>query len=520
MPSLENVVRAEQKAARMSSSNITMKPKRLVLCGALLAPIGVLLQFVEFRDSRAARNMLEFVSNSTSTTMTLALRGGSNSSSSSGFSPKLPDQLMSPISDAVASMMVMMNGWDGDEDNEVVKTGNTTSSNATEKTKRYPRENNDAGLLQQKIPVPRSEPTEFLWANEWVDQKMSLPLKPTIYLCIPHDGNSMGELKSILMDIAPEYQFVNLANLGNRRRNATLDQDWLNNVTTTDKDLFATAAFVTRCPTVVDQWWSSHYQGENVLGTGEDHDTPSNLDNRTFFFGSRNPEPGQEHHVMRLYYLQMIHWFHLRHQGRLDNNVTTDQTKLFRFPRGLYETKEHYLIYGQSNCVPFRQAAFDRLSEIGMTHIGGKCQGTTQNSNKTKVNTGVSLFNWWGNFEAYKNYRFCLTMEHSNSDGYVTEKILMAFMAGCVPIYYGTTEIFDLFNKEAFIFYDIDSPQEALARIAYLESHPDAYNTMMKQPVFAHGDDTIREYFSFSEDVGGGYLKNKMREMLGIDTIA
>ena len=111
-------------------------------------------------------------------------------------------------------------------------------------------------------------------------------------------------------------------------------------------------------------------------------------------------------------------------------------------------------------------------------------------------------------------------MEHFNSDGYVTEKILMAFMAGCVPIYYGTTEIFDLFNKEAFIFYDIDSPQEALARIAYLESHPDAYNTMMKQPVFAHGDDTIREYFSFSEDVGGGYLKNKMREMLGIDTIA
>ena len=40
-------------------------------------------------------------------------------------------------------------------------------------------------------------------------------------------------------------------------------------------------------------------------------------------------------------------------------------------------------------------------------------------------------------YEYYKNYTFCIIIENTTADGYVSEKIYDAFIAGCIPIYYG-----------------------------------------------------------------------------------
>jgi len=118
-----------------------------------------------------------------------------------------------------------------------------------------------------------------------------------------------------------------------------------------------------------------------------------------------------------------------------------------------------------------------------------------------------------------QKYRFALVMENTKKDGYITETIINAFLAGCVPIYYGTQEIFDIFNSQAFIYYDIDSPQDALDRIAYLENNETAYMDMLKnQPILKNGTLTIKDYFSFSDDLGGGHLKKRIRNMMGIST--
>ena len=65
-------------------------------------------------------------------------------------------------------------------------------------------------------------------------------------------------------------------------------------------------------------------------------------------------------------------------------------------------------------------------------------------------------------------FRFTLSMDKVRTPGYISEKIVAAFVANTVPIYYGTTEVFKLFNKDAFIYYDIANPQPALDRILYL----------------------------------------------------
>jgi hypothetical protein len=108
-------------------------------------------------------------------------------------------------------------------------------------------------------------------------------------------------------------------------------------------------------------------------------------------------------------------------------------------------------------------------------------------------------------------------MENEKSDGYITEKMANAFLSGTVPIWYGTREVFDVFNERAFIYYDIEDSQPSLDRIIYLEKNQTAYDEIQNEPILANGKQTIEDYFSFRDDVGGGKLKKRIRNMLGYE---
>ena len=190
-------------------------------------------------------------------------------------------------------------------------------------------------------------------------------------------------------------------------------------------------------------------------------------------------------------------------------------------------TGEAFMLYTASNCVRFREQAFREIalavSKIPLEahnnrptvlHKGAKCGG--------KLAPPVSPWkpkdwhgNWPSNYESYRHYRFCLVLENKYQPGYITEKIVLAFWAGCIPIYYGTQEVFDIFNPRAFVYYDPGRPQQALAQIVHLETNQTAYDEVMKEPILAHGYDTIDRYFSLQDGIGrGSFLKQKIRDMV------
>ena len=107
-------------------------------------------------------------------------------------------------------------------------------------------------------------------------------------------------------------------------------------------------------------------------------------------------------------------------------------------------------------------------------------------------------------------------MENTYRDGYITEKIMSAFRAGSVPIWYGGRDALDIFNPNAFVYYDVEDPQPALDRIKYLIDHPEAYNAVLKEPILRDGNRTIEKYFSFRDEIGGGQLKKRIRTMMGV----
>ncbi len=75
-----------------------------------------------------------------------------------------------------------------------------------------------------------------------------------------------------------------------------------------------------------------------------------------------------------------------------------------------------------------------------------------------------------------KNYKFCICFENSTHfQGYITEKIFACFQAGCIPVYWGATNVTDYIPKDCFIDYCDFECDEDLYQ--YLKSMPEEIYT-------------------------------------------
>ena len=180
------------------------------------------------------------------------------------------------------------------------------------------------------------------------------------------------------------------------------------------------------------------------------------------------------------------------------------------------------VIYATSNCVDFRQRAAKDIGKIIPVFFGGKCvvQSLLSSGNGT-IYQGKDLEtrdSYLSNLRAFSKFQFCLVLENQNNDGYISEKILNAFLGGCLPIYYGTNEVFDLFHPESFVFYDINNAGPALRLLEHLYNNKTAYRERMQRPILRNGNETIEKFFSLTDELGGGALKRRVRKMLGLET--
>lgn len=84
--------------------------------------------------------------------------------------------------------------------------------------------------------------------------------------------------------------------------------------------------------------------------------------------------------------------------------------------------------------------------------------------------------------------KFNICFEPESYPGYTTEKILHAFYAGTVPIYWGSETIANDFNPAAFInVHDFNSPEEAIDYIIEVDQDDDVYASYVNAPKFLNG---------------------------------
>lgn len=72
--------------------------------------------------------------------------------------------------------------------------------------------------------------------------------------------------------------------------------------------------------------------------------------------------------------------------------------------------------------------------------------------------------------EFLRNYKFCIAFENSRGNGYVTEKLLAAKAAGCIPIYWGAENVTDDFAEGSFLNMNhLQSPSELIEAVKQLD---------------------------------------------------
>lgn len=81
--------------------------------------------------------------------------------------------------------------------------------------------------------------------------------------------------------------------------------------------------------------------------------------------------------------------------------------------------------------------------------------------------------------------KFTLCFESTKNEGFTTEKIIDAFYAGTIPVYYGSSTVKDIINPKAYIdVSDYKTMDEAIERIKQLDNDDELYMEMMREPIF------------------------------------
>jgi len=84
-----------------------------------------------------------------------------------------------------------------------------------------------------------------------------------------------------------------------------------------------------------------------------------------------------------------------------------------------------------------------------------------------------------------KNYKFNLALENTSWPGYTTEKIIQAYAAGTVPVYWGDPLLANTINTKAAIIYEGPESYEAvLEAIRAAAQDFETYKALYEQPLF------------------------------------
>lgn len=143
-------------------------------------------------------------------------------------------------------------------------------------------------------------------------------------------------------------------------------------------------------------------------------------------------------------------------------------------------------VYSNAGADHFRTELFYGLSEYRHIDSGG---GYLNNIGRR---VGDKL-------EFCKQYKFTIACENSVYPGYSTEKIIQAFIAETVPIYWGNPYVEKDFNSNSFInCHSLTSIQAIVEKVKYINENDEVYFDMLNQPILQVGlEDKRNELVTF-----------------------
>ena len=126
------------------------------------------------------------------------------------------------------------------------------------------------------------------------------------------------------------------------------------------------------------------------------------------------------------------------------------------------------------------------------------CAGSSlNNTDKLKIMEKSISNPWHAKTKFMSDYKFSIAFENKSSIGYMTEKIWHAYLAGTIPIYWGSHNIAKFFNPQSFInCHDYNSFAEVVERVKEIDNDP----KLFAQYINAHPLADNSGIYNFTKD--------------------
>ncbi len=142
---------------------------------------------------------------------------------------------------------------------------------------------------------------------------------------------------------------------------------------------------------------------------------------------------------------------------------------------------------------------FQLLNRYKKIQSGGKCLNNVGGAVKDK-------------FEFDSKHKFSIAFENCSYPGYTTEKIVEAFAAGTIPIYYGNPRITEEFNAEAFInCHEYNSFEEVVERVKEIDCNDELYASIKEKTIISGAKKTQNDMRNFLYSIVGQPLEHARR---------
>lgn len=148
-----------------------------------------------------------------------------------------------------------------------------------------------------------------------------------------------------------------------------------------------------------------------------------------------------------------------------------------------YNEREEFCGFVVSNPIcRFRNETFHKVNEYKHVNSGGALYNNIGQQLSLKYPGGgcgdISKYHF------FSKHKFTISFENSQAPGYITEKVLHAKMAGCIPIYWGDKETDTDFASNSFInLSSVYDPQMVVNIIKKIEENPKMCSIIASTPI-------------------------------------
>ena len=237
------------------------------------------------------------------------------------------------------------------------------------------------------------------------------------------------------------------------------------------------------------------FEGKKVFYTGEDVEHPGTqlalyygdycLDHTDLSLGF-----GQVQHAR---YLRFPYWILTTFLPEDDAAAIRERIK--QINESHFEKSRECVLINKHDPAGTRELVYNGVKDILDVKLAGQWRNNTR-----------ELWDDFGNDkEAYlRTFKFNICAENNNTKDYVTEKIFDAFIADCIPLYYGALNDPEpgLINREAVIFWNKEGNNaENREKIRELKNNESFYREFISRPKLfpAAADYVIDRYAKLQE---------------------